>query len=61
MTDDELKIILNGIREIVDNISEWEKDYRYDKTKNEFYHKSIDGSELEKIKHWFQLTTTDFK
>ncbi len=61
MTDEELKIILNGIREIVANISEWEKDYRYDKQKNEYYHKSSNGRELEKIKQWFQLTTTDSK
>jgi hypothetical protein len=53
MTDEELDITLNGIKQIVDNASEWGKDYNYDKTKNEFFHLSHNGKELEKIKSWF--------
>lgn len=53
MTDEELEIIINGIKDIVKNASEWEKDYNYDKTKNEFYHFSHNGKEQEKIKDWF--------
>lgn len=55
MTDEELKIIINAIKEIIDNILEWEKDYRYDKHKNEFYHISSNGGELKKIQQWFEL------
>lgn len=53
MTDEELKITLEGIAKIVDNIVEWSKDYFYDKSKNEFFHISSDGNELETIKSWF--------
>jgi hypothetical protein len=55
MTDDELNTILKGIKEIVDNIKQWEKDYVYDKTKNEFFHINNDESEIEKIKSWFAV------
>lgn len=53
MTDDELKTILNGIKEIVYNIKQWEKDYVYDKTKNEFFHINHNDTELNEIKSWF--------
>lgn len=55
MTDDELKTILRAVEEIALNITEWQKDYRYDKHKNEFYHISSNGEELAKIKYWFEL------
>lgn len=55
MTNAEVYLIIEALKDIVENISEWEKDYVYDKTKNEFYHKSSDGKELEKIKKWFSL------
>ena len=53
MTFSELETIINGIKEIINNIKEWEKDYVYDKTKNEFFHHSQDEKELNKIKSWF--------
>lgn len=55
MSDEELSVIINAIESIVENASEWEKDYRYDKHKNEYYHLSSNGRELEKIKKWFDL------
>lgn len=56
MTDEELNIIINGIGEIVENIDEWSKDYVYDKTKNEYFHVSYNGSELNKIRSWFTIS-----
>ncbi len=55
MTDEELNTVLDGINQIVKNASVWGKDYNYDKTKNEFYHFSQNGKELEKIKSWFTI------
>ncbi len=55
MTDDELKIIVDGIAQIVTNISKWGKDYIYDKTKNEFFNKLNTVNELELIKKWFLI------
>lgn len=55
MTDNELNTIIKAVEEIHTNISEWEKDYIYDKHKNEYYHISSNGSELETIKQWFNL------
>lgn len=56
MTDEELKIIVDGIAQIVKNISKWGKDYTYDKTKNEFINKLNNVNELELIKKWFSIT-----
>lgn len=55
MTDKELNIIIDGIAQIVGNIKDWEKEYFYDKSKNEFFHRSSNGEELNKIKGWFEL------
>lgn len=55
MTGNELNRIIKAVEEIVNNISEWEKDYKYDKHKNEFYHTSSNGGELKKIKQWFEV------
>ncbi|HCY75704.1 MAG TPA: selenocysteine lyase [Ignavibacteriales bacterium] len=57
-TNDELITILDGIAQIVENIEEWSKDYIYDKSKNEFFFKSLNGGDLEKIKKWFTLKTS---
>ena len=56
MTDTELTTAINGIAQIVENIDEWSEDYIYDKSKNEFFHKNSDGSDLEKIKSWFAIS-----
>ena len=55
MNDKELNIIIDGIAQIVANIKDWEKEYFYDKCKNEFFHRSSNGEELNKIKGWFEL------
>ena len=57
MTDDELLFIIDAIKEIVKNISIWEKDYKYDSSKNEFINLLSTGNEDEKIKEWFTLNS----
>jgi selenocysteine lyase/cysteine desulfurase len=56
MTDAELNIAIYGIAQIVENFDDWNKDYIYDKSKNEFFHKNSDGKDLEKIKSWFVIS-----
>ena len=56
MTDSELRTTIDGIAQIIKNIEEWGKDYIYDKSKNEFFHHTTNGSELEKIKSWFAVS-----
>lgn len=55
MLNEELYLITDAIKMIVNNIDNWANDYYYDKTKNEFYHKHYANSELEKVKSWFKL------
>jgi len=56
MTNDELYLITNAIKEIVENVEEWQKDYTYDIHKNEFYNNSTIGSEKDRVKSWFDLS-----
>jgi len=56
MTNDELYLIINAIKGVVENISNWEKDYVYDISKNEYYHISSSGDEAEKVKNWFNFS-----
>jgi len=55
MTNKELQYIIDAIKEIIENIDEWEKDYEYVLNKNEFFHVSNDGKDAEKVKGWFKL------
>mgnify|MGYP006278192753 FL=1 len=55
MTDDELNRFIKAISEIQKHHKDWVKDYNYDKSSNEFYHKSIKQDEVERVKHWFTL------
>jgi len=52
-TDDEVYYFINALKEIIENHKEWRKDYRYDKTVNEFFHKEDKGLKKKKIENWF--------
>ena len=56
MTNEEIFYIINAIKEIVDNINDWQTDYDYDIHKNEFFHKSYNGNLSEQINGWFNLS-----
>ncbi len=52
MTNNELIFVIDAIKEIVKNKEEWSKEYIYDVSTNEFYHKNYKG--LDKIvTEWF--------
>jgi selenocysteine lyase/cysteine desulfurase len=54
MTNDELLFITEAIKQIVENIREWEKDYTYDRHTNEYYNCTAkEGNKY--ITDWFQL------
>ncbi len=55
MTDAEAVFITNAIKEIVDNIEDWKKDYYFDKASGEFYHKDIPRRSPEDYTDWFTL------
>jgi selenocysteine lyase/cysteine desulfurase len=56
MTNEEIFYVINAVKEIVDNINDWQTDYDYDIHKNEFFHKSYNGNLNEQIKEWFNLS-----
>ncbi len=58
MTNDEIYFITDAIKQIVNNIDDWKKDYTYSSQKNEFYHISKNGKEEDDIKSWFSLKNT---
>jgi selenocysteine lyase/cysteine desulfurase len=55
MTNDELMYIIDAIRQISFNASEWGADYNYDKKTNEFYHMSYSEKGIEDFASWFTL------
>jgi selenocysteine lyase/cysteine desulfurase len=55
MTDEELLEITGAIREVVKNINEWKKDYRYDKHTNEFYNYLFTDNEEFETADWFRI------
>jgi selenocysteine lyase/cysteine desulfurase len=57
MTDEEVRYILEAIREITENHKEWSKDYQYLPRKNEFVHYTHLQAKLEDriMGDWFDL------
>ncbi len=53
MTNDEIYFIIDAIKNTVQNISEWEKDYYYSLNSNEFFNKTFDETENLRIDEWF--------
>ena len=54
MTDDELMIIIDALKQIIENINEWQKDYCYDKHTNEFHHINFPDEETSDYRFWFR-------
>jgi selenocysteine lyase/cysteine desulfurase len=55
MTEDELRFVIDAIKQIGDNYKEWGKDYIYNKHTNEFKHKDTPEDETGKVLGWFDL------
>ena len=55
MTNDELLFITDAIRQTVENVEEWQKDYTYDSHTNEFIHKRAGENQNAKHPDWFLL------
>ncbi len=55
MSDEELDFLLNSVHETVLHAPEWQKDYVYDKSTNEFHHINGDSIPDVRVKDWFEL------
>ena len=55
MTNAELEIIISAIHSIAKHYREWAKDYVYNATNNEFYHKSYLQKRRYEVDSWFEL------
>ncbi|MCD6090441.1 MAG: aminotransferase class V-fold PLP-dependent enzyme [Bacteroidales bacterium] len=55
MTDAELDIVIYGIGQLVENYTEWSKDYIYNPKSNEFKHINEAPDKINIIKPWFNL------
>jgi selenocysteine lyase/cysteine desulfurase len=53
-TNDDLYFITGAIKDIVKNISVYEKDFKYSSSKNEFFNIKANGEESD-IKYWFNF------
>ena len=54
-TDDEVDAIVDGLHQIKKNISEWQKDYRYNNRTNEFRHHKEPEDKAVWVEDWFRL------
>jgi selenocysteine lyase/cysteine desulfurase len=56
MTDDELRYLLDAVREISENVDELESYYEYSPLTNEYTHRQFDAeSDLQRIEGWFEF------
>lgn len=55
MTNEELYLIIEAIREIEANNEEWAKDYVYNRRTNEYYHKDDKGDKTDFVRPWFSI------
>ena len=55
MTDSELLLIIDAIKQTAKNAKEWGKDYWYDRHTNEFYHNSEKGDDRSVLSKWFEI------
>ncbi len=53
MTDEEISFVGDSIKQVVDNIEEWKKDYVYEPNKNEFF--NINYKQQYDVNDWFKL------
>ncbi|MCK5637607.1 MAG: selenocysteine lyase, partial [Flavobacteriaceae bacterium] len=53
-TNAEVDFICESIIALAENFKDWEKDYRYNETSNEFVYKGFESSEKELVKSWFR-------
>ena len=53
VTNEEVHYFAGALRQIVENLDEWSKDYIYSKRKNEFVHHSNHGETIDLVKEWF--------
>ena len=54
-TNEEINIIINGIKDVVENVKQYSKDYFYSPKANEFYHKGIKQKEPLDYMDWFKF------
>lgn len=55
MTNDELYVLVDAIRQVKENHLEWQKEYVYDKFTNEFRHINEPADKTVFVKPWFVL------
>ena len=53
MTNEELYFITNSIKEVIANLEKWEKEYNYEVSTNEFYHKDAICFDTM-VNNWFE-------
>ncbi len=54
MTDEEVRFIMNAIKEVAENHKEWANDYLYNQRTNEFIHKNGTDTEEKLVESWYK-------
>ena len=60
-TNDDLYFMIDALKDIIKNVSAYEKDYTYSSTKNEFFNVKTNGKEKDEINKLFEVTINPAK
>ena len=52
-TNEEVRFVVQSIKDLAGNHQEWAKDYHYNRASNEFVHENATNYEAEKVEKWF--------
>ena len=55
ITNVEVDFICNSLKILHQNIEEWQKEYRYDMVKNDYFHISAEPIEKKLVASWFSV------
>ncbi len=55
MTDEELLYVINAINEVIENYTEWMKEYYHEKETNEWFHKKFHRKTPDDFTSWFEF------
>lgn len=53
LTNSEVLYVCESIRKVAENFTEWQKEYTYNTTKNEFIHNTANSIEKNIVENWF--------
>ena len=55
MSNNEVYYIIDALKQLVENIEEWQKDYYFDKIVGEYFNRNIEKKTMSDFNSWFEI------